>query len=158
MLKHIYIGLFLTFNVSCIFAQTIDRQVVGSSGTQLSSGSTTVEFTIGEAVTETVSSVGHSASQGFHQGTINVTSIEEDISFGEVSVFPNPAVEAVQVKYQGSTGQWHLYTIDGKLVSSGRLQKGLNSIDLNRLAQATYILNLFNQKDIRSTYRVQKIL
>ena len=67
-------------------------------------------------------------------------------------------MESVQIEYRGEGGQWQLHTFGGKFVSEGLLKEGINTVEMNRLAQATYILTLINQKEIRSTYRVQKIL
>jgi hypothetical protein len=157
-MKNIFLLLSLILTSILAMSQTTDRTVLGSSGSELNDGSNSFEFTIGETLTETISSANHSIAQGFHQGTINVTSIEESSSFGYVNVFPNPTVESVQVEYRGERGQWQLHTFGGKLVSAGVLQNGINAVDMNGLAQATYILTLTNQKEIRSTYRVQKIL
>ena len=68
------LSLLLIATASAALAQTTDRTVIASSGSELNDGSNSIEFTIGETLTETVSSASHSASQGFHQGTIDAVS------------------------------------------------------------------------------------
>ena len=144
--------------VPAVMSQSLDRVVVAASGSELTDGNNRIEFTIGETLTEVVSTADYSASQGFHQGSINVTSIEEAVSFGYVNVFPNPTVESVQIDYRHEKGFWQLHSFEGKLIAQGALQRGITTVDLSRLAQATYVLTLTNQNEVRSTYRVQKIL
>lgn len=53
-------------------AQTIERQVIGSSGTTLSNANVTVEFTVGEIAITTISNGTTTLSQGFQQATIKL--------------------------------------------------------------------------------------
>ena len=53
-------------------AQSIERQVIGSTGTTFSNANTTMEFTVGETATTTVSNGNITLYQGFQQGTIKL--------------------------------------------------------------------------------------
>ena len=144
----------LTF-VQVSIAQSVDRHVVSSGGKEFSNSSARIAFTIGEPVTETFLSGNATATQGFHQGTINITSIREQIPELEISIFPNPTSDFLNVKIN-ETGIWELYSLEGKLVSTGAIQYGLTSIDMQHVALATYTLTVLLQDKRMNTYRVIK--
>lgn len=72
MKRYILIINTLFITVFCINAQTLERQVIGSTGTTFSNANTIVEFTVGETATTTISNGTTTLSQGFHQGTVKV--------------------------------------------------------------------------------------
>ena len=138
-------------------AQTIDRHVAASSGKQYSTSAGSMAYTIGEPLTNTLVGGTATFTQGFHQGTINITSVRQQLPVAAINVYPNPTVNAVQVQYGGKVAQWQLHTIDGKLITQGQLAQGTNSIDMMPLAQATYLLTVTDGNRQRNTYRIQKI-
>ncbi|WP_298421796.1 hemagglutinin protein [uncultured Kordia sp.] len=71
-MRNILIITSLLFGIHMSNAQTIERQVIGSSGATISNGSTTVDFTVGEVVTTTITDGTTTLSQGFLQGTIKL--------------------------------------------------------------------------------------
>ncbi|WP_298418425.1 hemagglutinin protein [uncultured Kordia sp.] len=61
--------------VFCVFfmnAQNIERQVVASGGNTISDGTITLDFTVGELVTTTISDGTTTLAQGFQQGGIKL--------------------------------------------------------------------------------------
>jgi hypothetical protein len=138
-------------------AQSIDRHVAASSGNEYSTSVGSMAYTIGEPLTNTLVGGTATFTQGFHQGTINITSVRQQLPVADISVYPNPTVNAVQVQYGGKSAQWQLHTMDGKLITEGQLAQGTNSIDMMPLAQATYLLTVTDGNRQRNTYRIQKI-
>ena len=61
------ISLLITFSLS---SQTIERTVIGSSGTTLSTANASLDFTIGDLVVTTSSNGSNTLTQGFQQETI----------------------------------------------------------------------------------------
>jgi hypothetical protein len=138
-------------------AQSIDRHVAASSGNEYSTSVGSMAYTIGEPLTNTLVGGTATFTQGFHQGTINITSVRQQLPKSELLVYPNPTVDVVRIQYNGSMAQWQLHTMDGKLVTQGQLAQGTNSIDMMPLAQATYLLTVTDGNRQRNTYRIQKI-
>ena len=152
---YLNLGIILLTGVQVSIAQSVDRHVVSSGGKEFSNSSGRIAYTIGEPITETFSSGNATATQGFHQGTINITSIREQIPELEISIFPNPTTDRLNVKLN-ETGLWELHSLDGKLVSTGTIQSGLTSIDMQHVALATYTLTILLQDKRINTYRVIK--
>ena len=137
-------------------AQSIDRHVAASSGNEYSTSVGSMAYTIGEPLTNTLVGGTATFTQGFHQGTINITSVRQQLPKSELLVYPNPTVDVVRIKYNGSMAQWQLHTMDGKLVTQGQLAQGTNSIDMMPLAQATYLLTVTDGNHKTNTYRIIK--
>lgn len=138
-------------------AQSLDQQVIGSSGQQYVTASARVAFTIGEPLTATLTGQDGIITQGFHQGTITVTSVREELPAATLSVFPNPAIDRLIVTSSADGALWHLHTLDGKAVMHGTLQQGSNQIDVSELAQATYMLTVVARDRKTNAYRIIKM-
>jgi uncharacterized repeat protein (TIGR01451 family) len=70
----------------------------------------------------------------------------EDISEGEMKIYPVPATNEVYVVWTGPTAANYVITSpDGRLVSSGKLQDGTNTIDISTLATGNYFLKADNR-------------
>ncbi len=137
-------------------AQTLDRQVIGTSGQQYVTAAATVDFTIGEPFIATLTGQNGIATQGFHQGTISITSVRETLSLAELSVYPNPTTDRLTISTAMENALWQLHTLDGKIVSSGRLNLGSTTVDVTALAQATYMLTVMAPDRSVNAYRIVK--
>mgnify|MGYP002638747049 CR=1 FL=1 len=153
--SYLTLVVFLLLGVLVSTAQSIDRHVAASAGNEFTNSSGTITYTIGEPVTETLSSGNATATQGFHQGIINITSVREQIKDVEISIYPNPTSDYVTVKFD-EAGLWQLHTVDGKLVSSGQLSTGSTNIDMRAIALSTYMLTIISDDNRTNTYRVVK--
>ena len=62
------------------------------------------------------------------------------------SIYPNPASEMLNVSISGTKGstQFEIYTVTGKLVTSGTLNAMTTAISLDALSQGMYQLKLTN--------------
>lgn len=54
-------------------AQSLERQVIGSSGTSFSNATAQLDFTVGELAVSTLSNGSNDLTQGFHQTNLQVT-------------------------------------------------------------------------------------
>ena len=69
MKKILLVALLIT---TISYGQSIERQVIGSSGQTLSNGSTSIDFTVGELAVTTITDGATALTQGFHQGEIKL--------------------------------------------------------------------------------------
>lgn len=68
---NIYMAVLLSLCTHALLAQSIERQVIGNTGTTLSNGSTTMSFTIGEIAITSIDDGAVFFSQGFHHGVFS---------------------------------------------------------------------------------------
>lgn len=62
-----FISISFAFAVQSVKAQSLAREVIGSAGTFATSAYGSMEWTIGEVITETYANTGFVFTQGFHQ-------------------------------------------------------------------------------------------
>ena len=71
------------------------------------------------------------------------TSIPELIDGIQVNIFPNPTHDAVNIQYDGSeTAILRLYDLNGHLVASQSIYKGVNVADVSVLAGGVYLARI----------------
>ena len=116
-----------------INAQTADQYVIGSIGGSFSNATIDVNYTAGEAVIQTLTSATVIVTQGFHQPSDSLSGLEEIELFDNLSLFPNPANDVLNIRLDGNQDNYsgeaelEIYSINGQRVYNDQL----NNIDLN---------------------------
>lgn len=148
----------ILFNLIAISANGFGQEVISSQGEHYSGSSGSIEFTIGEPVVETVSDGNNDVTQGFHQTKLTVTAIEDHNTNFDVSIFPNPTSNYVQLNLEDYNGiQMHLYDVSGKLVTSQQLKNQVTKIDMSNLTFGNYIITLSNTDNtLIKSYKIIK--
>ena len=81
-------------------AQQVTPAVICSGGETLTASSLSLDFTIGEITTESLSATGLLLTQGFNQGSNPNTGIEEKtINGDDLKVYPIPASDRIYLFY-----------------------------------------------------------
>ena len=147
-------------------AQSIERQVVASSGDYFTTGTISVSFTVGEmaAVTSFLTSTMH-LTQGFQQPEAVFTGIKTNTVENSVfAVYPNPATELVTIRFEGLTdGKFNvdLYNVLGQLVIHKQFvsQPGLNeyAFDLAGISQGLYLIELSGTQNGKEFKKQEKL-
>ena len=76
----------------------------------------------------------------FQGGT---TGIGESAETNKVIIYPNPAYDVVNIISDKDLSQYHLYDLQGNLMSSGIVNGTKTNIDLSELSQGLYLLKLY---------------
>lgn len=86
----------------------------------------------------------------------STVSIEEDIAKAQISVYPNPASEIVNVKLESHVNNvdFKLYNVLGDLVVSKTLNEGQNPIDVKQLPNGIYFYSVLQAGDIVETKKL----
>lgn len=145
-----------------VHAQTLSSSVVGSTGEQYSNSSGSLDWTMGEIMTETYSQNKFYLTQGFQQpATIKVTGLEE-AEVISIQVYPNPARDILYIKTTES-GAFivELYNMQGqKLASqSSSFSSGeqIHQLSLEDFKIAVYLLRISNTTSGRnSIHKIEK--
>lgn len=142
-------------------AQHLERQVAASAGDyHQAAGIGNLHWTLGETVTETLTSGSVRLSQGFHQLYVFAVNVDEPTAEGfSLKVFPNPASASVSIQTEHSEPlQWQLLDISGKLLRSQSLPAfGLQTIDLQLLPAGVYLLRATDERRLVGTFKIVKI-
>lgn len=79
-------------------------------------------------------------------GLINTTSVADDLAEKVISVFPNPASDAMTIVWPGvEKTDYHLSSLTGQLIQKGSLSNGKNEIDLTSVVPGMYMMTIGQQ-------------
>lgn len=157
--------LFLTLGLAgSSQAQSVSRQVIGSSGTSYADPSIQVDYSVGEAVTLSGTSGSFTISQGFQQNEENTSGIKSQHTDVTFSLYPNPAQNQITLSLNTPSSfgiRLSLTNIAGAVIVSDSQEEHVNhqyqrSLSLEGLASGVYFLNLFADNTLCQSIRFVK--
>ena len=134
------------------------QDVISSQGDTYKDSFASIEFTIGEIVTNTETDGTNDLTQGFHQSNWSLVGVvDHDLSY-EAIVFPNPTEDILNIKTQAFENvMYSLYDAQGKLVIQNKLSAAQTLIQVSHLAAGSYSLILNNKTQKLKTFNLIKI-
>ena len=156
-MKKIYTSI-LTIFTTLTFAQTNTLQVVGSAGNTATSGNTQLTWTIGEPIVNTATSTNNVLTQGFNQGLLLITAID-DLKNTTVSIQPNPTSDFAIIKLDDQNlinAQYTLTDINGKVIQQNKIENKQTSVSFQDLANATYFIQVTTNNQKAKTFKIIK--
>lgn len=135
----------------------LSQEVISTQGDSYSNANGSIDFTIGEIIINTVNEGSNDITQGFHQTNWNFLAIEDHAPDFEVSIFPNPTEDVLNIRTETFENiSYAIYDQQGKLVLSDILSATLNPILVNHLAPGSYSLNLYDKTQTLKTFKLIK--
>ena len=134
---------------SVVFCQTIQNSVISSTGGSASAGTVKMDYTLGETVIETFTTGGNTLTQGFHQTNLTLVAIENVELFAEITIYPNPTSELVNIDIPQNYSllDINMFDVTGKFLKNQANAYGKVTFDVSCLATGTYYLQVINQKN-----------
>ncbi|MDA7744691.1 T9SS type A sorting domain-containing protein [bacterium] len=151
------------FSFLFVLGSTIQAQeVIASAGAEVESSGGSMSYTIGEMVVASTITDDGALTQGYQQGFLTPTAIDEIPAELELSLYPNPAADYIIIESKSLSDfeQITMYDMSGRLIWS---QNGNSSVD-NKItvdftghAAGNYIIRLADSdKDQSFSYSVVK--
>ena len=148
-------------------AQSISPQSVNSAGIKMTQSNGSLSFTVGELVVLTqIDANGNSLVGGFtNSSTISTTVLsvqEPDAAVLQVSIFPNPTTDLVQLQIKEANideMELELSDLTGKILYSAQYRLMHQNIGINTAGypSGVYLLTLKKQNgQILGTYKIVK--
>ncbi len=154
--------IFLSLIVGYSFGQTTSRTLISTGGSTFSQGTYQLDWSIGETLIQTYENGGQILSQGFQQGNLIVTGVEDfDINV-RIKVFPNPVTKKIKIYWQSfdnqndSKFQITVTDISGKTLYEAPLQSREQSIDLSFYKSGTYIVVISHGNQAVKSFKIIK--
>ncbi len=144
---------------SLLYFNCFSQQVIATQGNSSSNSAGSLDYTIGEVVVTFGSDGSTHLTQGFHQPVFEITNIETfEISF-EVSIYPNPAVDQLNIQFieidKGS--RFDLYDASGKLLVTKLITNYSMVIPFSKYETGVYFLSFISSENqLLKTFKVQK--
>ena len=142
------------------FSQNLDHFVVGTDGGYAGNNQFSLSYTIGEVVTEFgVNSANNvHLTQGFQQSYISIVSVDDHFIDIEINVYPNPAVDFLNVQIGDLTDveNYSLFDMSGKLIEDKPSSSKQFKIGFQNVSMGTYFIVFSNKKKKLKTLKVLK--
>lgn len=156
-----YVTLLATFNIAMFsYSQDLNHFVVGTDGGFALNNKFSLSYTVGEIVTDLGRDTLNNTdlTQGFHQSYISIVSVEDHDLDVDISLFPNPAIDFLNVKISdiNRANNFSIYDILGNLLSQQQIYSNELKISFSKLSTGYYIL-VFTKDDKKiKTIKVHK--
>lgn len=164
MEKIVLFLLILSIGIDNVNAQSSNPQIVSSAGETFQGNSLQIDWTLGELAITTIQNSSQQITQGFHQPTFVIMSIDElSQKIGQIQVFPNPASDIIEVKAnfdQSRNVMIQLVNLNGSLLWMTKNNGDqIDQVkDITNLPSGTYFLNfLIDGNKYSQTFKIQKI-
>ena len=142
------------------YSQDLDHFVIGADGGHAKNNQFSLSYTIGEVVTDLGRDTINNAdlTQGFQQSYISIVSVEDHDFDIDISIYPNPAVDQLNVRISDidKSNSYSMYDMSGKLIRQEAIRTKEFKIGFSSLSTGNYML-VFTDRDRRlKTIKVQK--
>ena len=82
------------------------------------------------------------------KGPILAELISEDDLAEEISIYPNPVYNSVNINLPDNTNaEVHIYNMSGELLYEGKLKNNHETIDLSKFDKGMYIIHIMNAEE-----------
>ena len=133
------------------FGQSIDREVVSVAGDDYKSSDASLSWTLGDVATESITN-NHTLNQGFHQGNMYISSIENGMGLDVViKAYPNPVMDILIIETEVQD-KYQIIDIQGEVLKNGIITSKKEEIDFTDLPTGIYFL----QVDQKKTHKIIK--
>lgn len=154
----------LVFGCQMGFAQSgfvNSPAVIGNGGDTWTQGDYNLSFTLGEVAIETFIQSQTILTQGFHQETYQITQINETDKAFDISIFPNPTTDIININCNlvNAKGSLYVKDINGSTVyfllnfSTDQTQR----IDFSQFSTGVYFIEVVLNSKNKTVYQIQKL-
>ena len=165
-MKHSILSLFLIAGVAFFSqAQSLIPEVIASAGDIFTSKNGSLSWTLGEAVTETISSENSLLTQGFQQSFLQILKVDspEDPDV-DVAVYPNPVNDLLTVEITSLEKdpqiQLELFDFVGHRIydQTVRSQTHKEQLDVSPFSSSLFVLRVINlNSHLTQSFKIHKV-
>jgi len=158
MIVFLQISLFLGLTNYAI-AQEISSNVISAGGETFTASGVSLDFVIGEIVTESYTAQSIGLTQGFLQGKEGELAIvERSVTADDITVYPNPSNDEVNVLFKGLDRPLsiEILNVQGYEIYSSRFITNPMSVSLDRLNPGLYVIRVIFHDNNFVTKRIIK--
>ncbi len=140
-------------------SQTASPELASSAGDSFSNATYQLDWSVGECITATHSAGDYVITQGFHQNTYVITSVEDLRADIEMTVYPNPTSDFISLKIESSKVESMQYTItdlSGKVLANGEILSTLQTLNFTNYSAGTYLISITQNNQLIKSFQIIK--
>ena len=139
-------------------AQSISKQVVGTSGKTLTNSNLKLTYTVGEPVVGLMTAGGNQLGNGYYPAlNLQTLSVEDNVLDVQLKLYPNPTSQSLYVSHpdMNSFGIT-IVDLNGKQLYQGTINKD-EPLDVSGFTQGMYLVTIENTTTNKiNTYKIIK--
>jgi hypothetical protein len=143
VLKYL-IAIGLIISTTCV-GLTQELQAVGSGGAYHQSTTSSISWSLGEVVTQTLKAGDYIITQGFQQSKLTLTSVFERPGYiSLVNAYPNPTSDFIYLDVDGEVKDlsFAVYDMNGKLLASGKFEENPTRVSFANFGSGIYFVRI----------------
>lgn len=143
------------------YSQSISPDVIGTAGNRATGTNLTIDWTMGEVATATLTGSNSMVTQGFHQPYLTIVGVEiPEETLMDVRIYPNPTSNQVFVRMnltEVGQCQLNLIALDGKILKTVQVNTPNQEvlIEMSEYPAGSYLLSLSTQHT-QQIHKIQK--
>jgi hypothetical protein len=153
-----FIALYLIASYSVLQAQSISKQVIGTSGKSLSISNFKLSYTVGEPVVGLMTAGGNQLGNGYYPALdLQALSVEDNVLDLQLKAYPNPTSQSLYVSHPDITSfEISILDLNGKLLFQGSINKD-EPLDVSNYIQGIYFVKVENKEsNKKNTFKIIK--
>ncbi len=157
-MRNASIILILLLLCQAALAQTISKQVIGTSGKTLTNSNLKLSYTIGEPVVGLMTAGGNQLSNGYYPAlNLQTLNVEDNALDAQLKVYPNPTSQSLYVTHpEFNSFRITIADLNGKQLYSGKINKE-QPLDVSEYTQGMYLVTIENTTTKKkNTYKIIK--
>ena len=139
-------------------AQSISKQVVGTSGKTLNNSNLKLTYTVGEPVVGLMTAGGNQLGNGYYPALdLQTLSVEDNVLDVQLKVYPNPTSQSLYVTHpEMNSFGISIVDLNGKQLYQGTINKD-EPLDVSNYTQGMYLVTIENTvTNKKNTYKIIK--
>lgn len=163
-----FITMIALFLIGSVDAQQIEKQVISSTGNDVSAGSYQLSQTVGESAVETYTSGSFILGQGFQQvDEKTAIAIKEMDLMVAYNLYPNPTNDVVNLELTVESVNTHVFIdlvdLQGRLIKTKKLElmsnvKAQIQLSLKNESSGIYFLKISNSlRELVASIEISKL-
>lgn len=158
-MKKNLIILVLAVSYFSAIAQNYNLQLVSSAGDSYQNENFLIDWSVGEIAIETFQSESLILTQGFHQGSLEISTLinHSDLNIS-MKVYPNPTSSYIYLTTEATNEKLQVIitSLIGTTIFSGEINNSNWKFDFSNYASGTYILLISSNKQTLKSFKIIK--
>ena len=150
----------LMFSLIICIGSVYSQESANASGGDATGSGGTATYTIGQVAYTYESGTNGNTNQGVQQPyEIYPVGIDEQNLEIELSIYPNPASENLQIefkKYGEYDATYQLIDLTGKILLESKVQNTTSSLEIGLYKPGVYMLNVISKSEKIKTFKIIK--
>ena len=158
-MKRILILLTLFIPIFSVIAQDTNLELISTAGDSYQNNSYQLDWAIGEIAVKTFSSDSQILTQGFHQGSLEISTLINHSDFDiNMKIYPNPTSSYIHLNTEIITEKLsvNITSLSGTTIFSGEICTSPWQFNFSSYAAGTYILLVSNKNKPLKSFKIIK--